>query len=512
MPTDLIILYLLLGVAAAVIALAITPLAVRLAHAARLVDRPGTRKVHLSAVPRIGGVVVVASLLAVVVPLLFVPSPVQKSLTQLVPDNISREMVSMHTKLLALLGAGVFIFAVGLIDDIRGLRARTKLLAQIVAATVVCQMGIRIDYLEINAWHPNLTLLAWPLTIGWIIAITNAVNLIDGLDGLAAGISAVTCAVIAAFALYTEQVVMAVLMVSLLGALLGFLVFNFNPAKIFLGDCGSMFLGFFLASAALIERSKTYTLVGLALPVVALGIPIFDTLFTMMRRTLDRRSMFSPDRGHIHHRLLDSGLRHRQAVVLIYAVTATAAGFGLLMLLLRDHVLAVLVFLVALVPLAVMFRKFGAMRLRETLDSLRRKGAVDRQSRREQHGFEEMQLRLREAKGFDQWWRVIRRAGRALGLARMSIELRDAGGRSRLLQWTAPRQPQSSEAHITVTLPARPARQGWTMQTTLDVFDGGELESAGRRVALFGRLLDEHRAFPPPQENTNDTNAAHPVL
>ena len=493
------------AVVAGVLALVLTPLVVRLANAARLVDRPGTRRVHVTAVPRIGGLVVVLALLLVVFPLLFLEAaPVHDKLTASSPDRITGEPVGMQGKLLALLGMSFFIFVVGFVDDTRGLRARTKLLAQILAATVVCLAGVRIDYLKIGSWEPNLTLLAWPLTVCWIIGITNAVNLIDGLDGLAAGISAVTCAVIAAFAVYTEQVVMAVLMMTLLGALLGFLVFNFNPAKIFLGDCGSMFLGFFLASASLIERSKTYTLVGLALPVVALGVPIFDTLFTMMRRTLDRRSMFAPDRGHIHHRILDMGLRQRQAVILMYGVTALAAGFGLVMMLLRNHVFAVLVFVGALVPLVVMFRVFGAVRLRETLRSMQRNQAMAREARRQQHGFEEMQLRLREAGGFEQWWRVLRRAGRAMGLAKLTLTLNDPGGGQRTLEWSAPESARKTGECVRVSLPARDGKAGWTVQVDLDVRIERELEAAGNRIALFGRLLDEHR-MPEPTDAEEQT-------
>ena len=486
------ITYIAASLVAAVVALAVTPLTVRLARLVRIVDRPGMRKVHTTAVPRIGGLVLVVSLLAVVIPLLLIDNP------------IGRLFNEMQTKVIALLATSSFIFAVGFVDDARRLSPRVKLVAQIVAATVVCSVGIRIDHLAVAGWFEwKFPEYSWPLTVLWIVGITNAVNLIDGLDGLAAGISAVTCAVIAVFALYTHQTVMAVLMLTLFGSLMGFLVFNFNPARIFLGDCGSMFLGFFLATASVMTNMKSYSLVGLALPVVALGVPIFDTLFTMMRRTLDRRSIFAPDRGHIHHRIVDMGLRHRQAVILMYGATALAAGAGLFMMLTR-HLFAVLVFVGALVPLVVMFRVFGAVRLREALASLQKNRAIAKEARQQQNGFEEMQMRLRETDNLDQWWRVMRRAARRLGLARMSVTVTANNDPPRTLNWTAPGLKDGANEMLRAAIPARFPTEGWEIQAEIEVPAGESLESAGRAVALFGRLIDEGFTAPEPAEGAGD--------
>ena len=465
---------------AAAISLITTPLVVRLAHAVRIVDRPGTRKIHSTIVPRIGGLVLVVSMLAVIVPVLLLDSPVAEAFAQL------------RTKIVTLLACGVFIFLVGLVDDARGLSAGIKLILQIFAATAICMSGARIDHLVINpelSW--TFSELSWPLTVLWIVGITNAVNLIDGLDGLAAGISAVTCAVISAFALYTGQMVMAVLMFTLLGSLAGFLVFNFNPAKIFLGDSGSMFLGFFLASASVMCPTKSYTLVALALPAVALGVPIFDTLFSMMRRTLNRRSMFAPDRGHIHHRIMDMGLSQRQAVLLMYAVTILAAGVGLFMMMTRD-LFAVLIFIGALVPLIVMFRVFGAVRFRETLASMQRNRAMARQARQQQSGFEEMQLRLGETDSLDKWWLVIRRAARKLGMEKVALTITEPDGYSQTLQWNTPDQTTPSHKMIRVTIPFKDKRNDGVVRAEVELPAGESLESAGRQIALFGRLIDEY--------------------
>ncbi len=478
-----VITYITACLAAAVVALAVTPLTVRLARLVRIVDKPGMRKVHSTAIPRIGGLVLVVSLLAVVIPLLMLDNPVSRAFRSMQTEVVTQ------TKVIALLAAGVFIFAVGFIDDARKLSPRVKLVAQIVAATAVYHVGIRIDHIVIGTRWP-LTAYSWPLTVLWIVGITNAVNLIDGLDGLAAGISAVTCAVIAVFAFYTHQTVMAVLMLTLFGSLIGFLVFNFNPAKIFLGDCGSMFLGFFLATASVMSNMKSYSLVGLALPVVALGVPIFDTLFTMTRRTLDRRSIFAPDRGHIHHRIVDMGLRHRQAVLLMYGATVLAAGVGLIMMMTR-HLFTVIAFVGALVPLVVMFRVFGAMRLREALASLQRNRAIAKEARQQQNGFEEMQLRLRETDNLDQWWRVIRRAARRLGLARMTLTVTETDGQVQTLRWRAPGLKDGQNEMMRAVIPARFPQEGWQVRAEIEVPTDKSLESAGRAVALFGRLMDE---------------------
>lgn len=492
-----VITYIAACLAAAVVALVATPLTAKLARLVRIVDRPGIRKVHSAAVPRIGGLVLVVSLLAVVIPLLMLDNPVSRAFR-----NMQTEVVT-QTKVIALLAAGLFIFAVGFVDDARKLSPRIKLVAQIAAATAVYHAGIRIEHLAVSGWFSwEFPEYSWPLTVLWIVGITNAVNLIDGLDGLAAGISAVTCAVIAVFALYTHQTVMAVLMLTLLGSLMGFLVFNFNPAKIFLGDCGSTFLGFFLATASVMSNMKSYSLVGLALPVLALGVPIFDTLFTMMRRTLDRRSIFAPDRGHIHHRIVDMGLRHRQAVLLMYGATVLAAGVGLIMMMTR-HVFAVLVFVGALVPLVVMFRVFGAVRLREALVSLQRNRAIAKEARNQQNGFEEMQLRLRETDNLDQWWRVIRRAARRLGLARMTITVTTTNGQVQTLRWRAPGLKDGRNEMMRAAIPARFPHEGWQVQAEIEVPTGKSLESAGRAVALFGRLMDEGQ---PPADPRDDAD------
>ena len=195
---------------------------------------------------------------------------------------------------------------------------------------------------------------------------------------------------------------MAVLMLALLGSLTGFLFFNFNPAKIFMGDCGSMFLGFILAVASVMCSNKSMTLVALALPFLALGVPIFDMLFNMLRGFLERRSMFAPDRGHIHHRLLDMGLRHRHVVIFMYLVTLLAAGLGMFMMITRNAN-TVLVFGSVILMLLMIFRIVGTVRLRETIAQMKTNMQIKQQQKGYKREFEDSVLLMRNAQTFDSW-------------------------------------------------------------------------------------------------------------
>jgi len=242
--------YLFVYLGSAFLALVITPVVIWLARRLNIADVPDVRKVHTRTVSHIGGVAIFLSMICLTIGVLFLSNVIGDTFRDILP------------KLIVLLSTAAFIFFVGLIDDIRtkGLRARIKFLAQLAAAIIVCAVGIRIKSVAVADW---LTLdfgwFSWPITLLWIVGITNAVNLSDGLDGLAAGISAVACGVIAVFAVYIGQPVMAVLMLAMLGSLTGFLFFNFNPAKIFMGDCGSMFLGFTIASSSILCHAKSST-------------------------------------------------------------------------------------------------------------------------------------------------------------------------------------------------------------------------------------------------------------
>ncbi|MCL4752359.1 MAG: undecaprenyl/decaprenyl-phosphate alpha-N-acetylglucosaminyl 1-phosphate transferase [Myxococcales bacterium] len=305
---------------AMVVAALLTPLVRRLGLRLGAVSEPGGRHVHRASIPRLGGIAIAVALCAPVFALFFVDSGVASGFR-----DASRLAIG------TLIGATA-LCVVGVVDDTRGVRALYKLLAQIAAATVAFGFGFRIEAVELPLIGVlSMGIFALPVTVIWIVGITNAVNLIDGLDGLAAGVvffAAVTNFVVAYL---SGSIFVAALMAAMMGSLVGFLFYNFNPARIFMGDSGSYFLGFILASSSLAgSMQKTSTAVSLLVPVIALGVPIFDTLFSMVRRIIERRSVFSPDRGHIHHRLLDLGVTHRRAVMLLYGVSVvlTAAAIG----------------------------------------------------------------------------------------------------------------------------------------------------------------------------------------
>lgn len=312
--------YLAALILAALIAAALTPIVRWLAFRVGAVAAPGGRHVHERAVPRLGGIAIALAICAPLVALFVVDSSVAR-------------IVRQESRLaVGLLVGGIALCAVGAIDDIRGLRAAYKLAVQVAAAVVAYALGFRIVAVHVPfIGAVSMGVFALPVTVLWIVGITNAVNLIDGLDGLAAGVVFFAACTTFAVALISTNVFVSVLMAAVMGSLIGFLFYNFNPARIFMGDSGSYFLGFVLATTSLAGAThKASTAVSLLVPVIAMGVPIFDTLFSMVRRTLERRPLFSPDRGHIHHRLLDMGITHRRAVIILYGVCVvlTVAAIG----------------------------------------------------------------------------------------------------------------------------------------------------------------------------------------
>jgi len=286
---------------------------------------------------------------------------------------------------------------------------------------------------------------------------------------------------------------MAVLMLAMLGSLTGFLFFNFNPAKIFMGDCGSMFLGFTIASSSVLCQAKSSTLVGLALPVVALGVPIFDTIFSMLRRFLERRSMFAPDRRHFHHRLIDLGLNQRHVVITIYVVTLLASGLGLFMMVTRNSS-SLLVFLCILLLLLLVFRIVGSIRLRETIAGLQQKYSLSGKMKEEIRSFEQAQLVFRQAATFNQWWQAVSSAAERMGFWTLSLPLTNRDGTHRTLTWRQDIKTPNfgQEELLKINVPIRDRRTGPFLNLKAEVCRYGSLESAGRRIALFTRLIDEH--------------------
>jgi UDP-GlcNAc:undecaprenyl-phosphate/decaprenyl-phosphate GlcNAc-1-phosphate transferase len=302
--------YILTFIASTVGAALVTPLARLVAFRFNIVSMPGGRHIHGRSVPRLGGVGIFGGVALAVAGL--------SAYGQL--GIFDERYLRLAVGLLA---GSCLMFGLGLFDDIKGVRAVTKLAFQVLAALVAWAAGFRVDVVDVP-FLENLSMgvFSLPLTVLWVVGIINAINLIDGLDGLAAGVvffAGVTNFVVASL---MGTTFVALVMASIAGAVLGFLFYNFNPARIFMGDSGSYFLGFVLAVCGIAgPLQKASAAVSILVPVVALGVPIIDTLLAMVRRFLERRPLFAPDKGHIHHRLLDMGITHRRAVLIIYAVT-----------------------------------------------------------------------------------------------------------------------------------------------------------------------------------------------
>lgn len=481
--TDSMKTYLFVYFGGALLTLVTTPIVILLAHRFRIVDIPGVRHVHKKPIPRIGGVAIFLSMMSIAVVVLFLSN---------ISDDVFRDTLP---KAIVLLSTAGFIFFVGLIDDIKtgGLAVEIKFLAQIAAAIAVCAVGIRIRSIVITEWLKlDFDWFSWPLTLLWIVGITNAVNLIDGLDGLAAGISAVACGVIAIFAIYSGQVVMAALLLALLGSLSGFLFFNFNPARIFMGDCGSTFLGFIIASSSVMCSVKSATLVGMALPVLALGIPIFDTFFSMLRRIIERRSIFAPDRGHFHHRLIDMGLKQRHVVIVIYFTTLLFAGLGMFMIVARD-IGSLTIFLCILSLLLLVFHVVGSVRLKEMISGLRRNYVIARQVQREIKSFEHAQLHFHNTHTFDQWWSAVCEAAEQMDFAWISLRTKNGDGVVRTKAWQPTDAQLDTSDVVVMSVPVHNPGMTRTTKFKIAIKVNGTIESAGRRATLFSRLIDEYK-------------------
>ena len=280
------------------VSFASTPIVKTFAQKVGAMDVPkDARRVHDHPIPRMGGLAIFLGFILSVV--LFV--------------DITRQVRGI------LLGA-VLIVACGAIDDIISLRAWVKLIIQIIAAIVAVAHGVVIEVLmNPNIFSENealiLGVLAVPVTILWIVGITNSVNLIDGLDGLAVGVSTISCVTILVVALL-------VILAALMGACVGFMPYNFNPAKIFMGDTGALLLGYVLSTVSVVGMFKFYAIVTFIVPILALFLPLFDTTCAFFRRLLHGQSPMHPDRGHLHHRLIDMGLSQKQAVAILYSISA----------------------------------------------------------------------------------------------------------------------------------------------------------------------------------------------
>ena len=280
--------------------LILTPIVKKIAIKIGAVDQPSNRKVHDKIMPRMGGLAIFIGVAA----------------------GVLAAGIYNETKMTAITVGAFIIVIVGILDDKYQLSAKVKFFVQLAVAIMIVSTGLKMDFFSVPFLTERLELgwVAYPLTVLWIVGITNAMNLIDGLDGLAAGLSVIGLSTIAVMALSGGKILILSLSLVVIGSTLGFLFYNFHPAKIFMGDTGSLFLGYVISVLSLLGLYKSVTLFSIIIPIIILGVPIFDTTFAVIRRILNKQPISAPDKSHIHHRLMAFGLSHRTAVIIIYLI------------------------------------------------------------------------------------------------------------------------------------------------------------------------------------------------
>ncbi len=312
-----------------IVAFMATPYTIKLAKKIGAVDVPkDERRMHKRAMPKFGGPAVILGFLVSVIYLLIVMS-LEDTIILNGPENYGMKLIGLFL--------GIVIMSITcIIDDIKTIKPIVKLSGQLLAAIVAVAFGIRIESINVSIIQaPELgEILSTIVTIVWIVGVTNSINLIDGLDGLSSGISVISAiSLLIIFLLNGSAMVPIILITALAGALVGFLPFNFAPAKTFIGDTGSNFLGYTISIIAILGMAKTYTLAVIILPLIVLGLPIFDTLWAIIRRLIKGKSIkaiFKADKGHLHHRIVARGFSQKQAVLILYGISATFGIFAII--------------------------------------------------------------------------------------------------------------------------------------------------------------------------------------
>jgi UDP-GlcNAc:undecaprenyl-phosphate GlcNAc-1-phosphate transferase len=287
----------------------LTPRVRKLATRLNVIAQPGGRRIHGRPVPLWGGLAIYAGFTVAVI-------AVSKLGSRWVPD------LHLDTRMLGILIAGAIVATIGMIDDLKEMSAALQAMAIVAAAVVLMGFGVRIEFIS-SPFRDGMVWLSWlsvPVTVFWIFGLTKTIDLMDGLDGLAAGIGAIAAGCLAFIAYSSAQPAVALMAAALCGACIGFLRFNFNPAKIFMGTTGSQFIGFTLAALSIIGALKVAVAAAVALPVLVFGVPIFDAIFVVWKRWRGRRPLHRADHSHLHYRLMQRGFSHKQTVLLIYGI------------------------------------------------------------------------------------------------------------------------------------------------------------------------------------------------
>lgn len=315
-------------VLAFITAYVVTPYSMRFAKKIKAVDYPSERRINKTPMPRLGGLAILSGFFVSMIYLIISMELESKY-----------ELNEYHLKLIGFFIGIVIIAIVGFVDDCRNIHPLLKLLGQTIAAVVVMVFGITIGDINVPIFDELISLngaMEYIITWFWIVGITNAINLTDGLDGLSSGIILIACvSLMIIFASNESPLISIILITALAGGIVGFIPFNFNPAKTYMGDCGSNFLGFAISVISILGVAKTYTIIVIVAPLIVLALPIFDTTFAVIRRIVKGKSIkavFEPDKGHLHHRLMSLGYSQKSAVLILYAVAATLGMFAIILL------------------------------------------------------------------------------------------------------------------------------------------------------------------------------------
>lgn len=377
-----------------IFSLIITPIVINIAVKYNIVDIPSKRKVHIVPIPRAGGVAI------------FLAFYIALAIAQFYPTAIFMQL--KDPQLTLLFTGGLFIFFLGLWDDIKGLDSRFKFIVQILIACFAYSGGISISNIGITDNAVNLGWASLPLTVFWFLLIINAINLIDGLDGLAGGISLFSSIILLIICLNMNQLLIALSFAALAGSILGFLRYNFNPASIFMGDSGSYFIGYMLAGLSIMGTLKGSTAVSILIPVIAMGLPLLDTVFSTIRRFLLGQKIFSPDKKHLHHQLLALGLNQRKAVLILYGICIMLGILSILSIHAKDESIALILIVIGAITF-LGIRKlgyinyFGMNKIHHWLTDIGDEIGISRERR----SFLNLQIEINESKSIHDLWKNI---------------------------------------------------------------------------------------------------------
>ncbi|MDP2895526.1 MAG: MraY family glycosyltransferase [bacterium] len=397
----------------------LTPWVRKLALRLNIVDDPGVRKRHERAMPTLGGLsIFLVFMLLVGSCLVF-------------ENRVTVKFLEKGRLVAGILVCGLIAVLLGIYDDVKGADAKKKFSVQIAAAMLAFALGFRIEGVSLGPLGSvNMGAFSFLFTLLWIVGITNAVNIIDGIDGLAAGVALFVCIGNFVVSLVLGNVVMSVISAILAGALLGFLRYNFPPAKIFLGNTGSLFLGMVLALVSLISAQKSSTMVMMLIPIAVLGLPILDTSLAILRRSLLGRPVFVSDKGHIHHALLRLGMKQKRAVMILYGFCLLLLGFAALVVLEKSTVAAVWLGALGLVFLVGM-RVLGYLNYEKI-----RKSLCNRWRFRAKNAFcRYLLLKMSKVQTVDGLWELLTQAAREFEIDDMELSL-NGGADDSVLRWT----------------------------------------------------------------------------